>query len=141
VVAVCQRTVAKVNVAADWIYICKDRDALNIANDHYARERIGDLNVMQILTQGGCIQANRGMQLRIRGLSDKKSATGIVVSPSGKVGRMIDFTGWYGMPLLESSLHFACRTPSGITFTNEADAPRGESYVCGLQTCRRRHRA
>jgi len=126
--------IAKVIVAVDGAYICQNRDqnALNVANDPNARERMGDLNYMQVMIRGGCFQLVRGETLTIYALSENKRPEGVVVSPLGKIGRMGDFTDWYGKPLAQSSLHRACHT-SNDGAPSWLPGPPGGTTSCGLE--------
>ena len=121
-------------VAVDGAYICQNRDqnALNVANDPNARERMGDLNYMQVMIRGGCFQLVRGETLTIYALSENKRPEGVVVSPLGKIGRMGDFTDWYGKPLAQSSLHRACHT-SNDGAPSWLPGPPGGTTSCGLE--------
>lgn len=101
--------VAPITVSAASAFICLSRDALEVAGDEKAKESMGELNYMQVMIRGGCIQVRRGTHLLIRGLSEK-NRDGFVISPLGKIGRMRDFSDAYGTPLAQSSLHHACHT-------------------------------
>jgi hypothetical protein len=123
-----EQGIATVIVAADSAYLCQSQDALIVAGDATAKERLGELNYMQTLIQGGCVQLRRGNGLKITSFG-KGRVTGdrgdIVVTLSGRVAWKRDFADWYGKPLEQSSLHSAC---------HPYEMPGGaHGQTCGLE--------
>ena len=106
---------AWVRVGASPAYLCHDAYALMIAGNEGAKQQMGEVNYMQAMILGGCMELEPGLLVRIRDFGQKlRTGQGhkVAITSNGNVVQARALLDWYGKPLLESTLHFDCRTES-----------------------------
>jgi hypothetical protein len=98
-------------------YVCHSVEALEIAGNENAKREMGELNYMQAMVAGGCIQVKAGTGIQVHYIGKTPHTKQAAVGAAGNYDRLFAFSSdlidKFGIPVENSTLHFTCRERQG----------------------------